>query len=150
MTEERKRDIKTIDKHVVEASAKRNLWIVTTDLGVTKDDFTRPGYWSLVAWKFRIYDRLEIRSGDGEFFAEYLIIDCDKNFAKIHELSWVDLKSDNAAMDEACGTEFEYRLRGPRGHSVIRLSDSAVMVEELSSKDQAIAWIIDNKRSISA
>ena len=153
MTEEKKRDVKLNHTRMKEGQFVRNLWVVTVEQGVTREDLTNPGFWAHVAFQLRPYDRLEVRSDDGIFFAEYLVLACERTYAKVKELSWISLTTKDVALsqDEADLEKFEYKFRGPHAkHSIIRKSDGAVMVEKLETQDQARQWLLDNKKTLEA
>lgn len=151
MAEEKKRDVKLNHTRMKEGQFVRNLWVVTVEQGVNRDDLMNPGFWAHVAFQLRPYDRLEVRSDDGLFFAEYLVLSCERTYAKVKELSWASLTSQDVAMSQEDLEQYEYKFRGPHAkHSVIRKSDGVVMVEKLETQDQAKQWIIDNKSKIEA
>ena len=130
------------------AEYARTTWAVTAQPDTTREDLLKPDYWAHVASKFNSLDRLEVRSDDGAFFAEYLILTCERTYAKVKELSWFDLKGEEVALPDESLEEFEYKFRGPHSkHSVVRKSDSKVMVEKLQSKDEALRWITNYKKA---
>ncbi len=73
---------------------------------------------------------------DYSFFAKLLVIDAGKLYAKVRRLSFVDF---TAKAVTALPEGYEVKHRGPRGWSVVRGKD--VMVENLSDKDTAVAWL---------
>lgn len=150
MSTEEKRDVKLNHTRMKEADYLRTLWVVTVEQGVTREDLMNPSFWGHVANQFRPYDRIEARSDDGTFFAEYLILSCERTYAKVKELTWVSLTTQDVAMtqDEKL-EEYEYMWRGPHGkHSIIRKGDKEVMVEKLESKEDALKWLENHKKVI--
>jgi len=149
MAEEEKRDVKLNHTRMKEAQFVRNLWVVTAEQGVTKEDLLKPDYWSHVSFQFRPYDRIEARCDDGTFFAEYLIMSCERTFAKVKELSFTSLTSRDVAMTQAEQSAYEYKYRGPSCmHSIIRSSDKVVMVEKLDSKQDALTWLHEHEKAM--
>ena len=146
-----KRDPKLNHARMKEGQFLRNLWVATVEQGITREDLKKPSFWSHVAMQFRPYDRLEVRSDDGTFFAEYLILACERTYAKVKELNWYSLTSQDVAMtqSESDAEEFEYKYRGPHGkHSIVRKSDGAVMIEKLETQDQAKDWLKEHLKAL--
>lgn len=149
MSKEDKREVKLNHTRMKEAGYVRTLWVVTVEQGVTRDDMMKPEFWSHVSMQFSPYDRIEARCDDGTFFAEYLVLACERTYAKLKELSFVGLTSKDVAMTQAEQEEYEYKHRGPhRGHSIIRKSDGEVMTEQQESKQAALAWLKNYKDTI--
>lgn len=150
MTEE-KRDVKINHTRMKEAQFVRNLWVVTAEKGTKREDLINPSFWSHVAMQFRPYDRIEVRVDDGIYFAEYLVLACERTYAKVKELSWVNLTTKDVAMTEADNMLelYEYKYRGPHGmHSILRKADGAVMVEKLATQEAARAWLVEHKKTV--
>ena len=146
-----KRDVKINHTRMKEAQFVRNLWVVTAEKGTKREDLSQPDYWAHVAFQFRPYDRIEVRVDDGIYFAEFLVLACERTYAKVKELSWTSLTTKDVAMTEADNMLelYEYKYRGPHGmHSIIRKSDGAVMVEKLATQDQARAWLAEHKKTV--
>lgn len=151
MAKEEKREVKLMHTRMKEAGFVRNLWIITAEVGVTREDMVKPDFWAHVASLFRPYDRIEARCDDGTFFAEYLVLTCDRTFAKVKELSYISLTSKDVSKTQLENDlELYYtKFRGPHCKwSVLRKSDDSVMVEKLGSKDDANAWLVNHKKVI--
>lgn len=144
-----KRDLKINLARMKEAQFVRNLWVVTVEQGTTREDLLDPAFWSLVSTQFRPYDRIEARCDTGTFFAEYLILSCSRTYAKVKELSWISLVTQDVEMTQENQEEFEYRYRGPHAkHGIIRKSDNAVMKDGFDSKEQALDWLVNHKKVV--
>jgi len=145
-----KRDVKINMNRMKSGDFVRTLWVATVEMGVTRDDLKNPTFWSHVAAQLRPYDRIEVRCDDGTFFADYLVIACERTYAKVKELSWVSLTSSDVAMTEESLEKFEYKYRGPHSmHSIVRKSDSKVMVEHKQTKEDALKWLKEYKHTVS-
>jgi len=130
----------------------RTLWVVTAEQGTTKEDIMNPSYWSHVAAQFRPYDRIEVRVDDGVYFAELLILACDRTWAKVKELSFHSLTNSDVSMTQAEEemAEFEVLWKGPvNKFSVIRKSDSTVIKNKME-KDEANKFLAGYKKTIEA
>ncbi len=144
-----KRDVKINQNRMKSGDFVRTLWVATVEMGVTREDIKDPGFWSHVASQLRPYDRMEVRCDDGTFFAEYLVIACERTYAKVKELSWVSLTSKDVAQTQEDREEFSYKYRGPHSmHSIIRKSDNKVMVEHKATKEDAMKWLSEYKQTI--
>lgn len=151
MSEEKKRSMSLNDKRMKEAEFLRSLWVVTVETGTIRSDLLTPEFWSHVAYRFKPYDRIEVRCDDGLYFAEYLVLSCDRTWAKVKELSFIALTSEDIAMTQDELEIYEYKFRGPHGkHSIIRKHDKAVMIEKLDSKELAMDWLTNHKKVIAA
>lgn len=129
-----------------EAEFWRTLWVVNAEPGTTKKDLLKPDYWAHVASRFKPLDRLEVRSDDGSFVAEYLVLTCERTYAKVKEIHWYDLEGKEVGVPDEALEEFEHRWRGPHGKwSVVRKSDDALMIEQLPNKETALQWIANKK-----
>ncbi len=121
--------------------ADRNWWIVTVEPHIVRSDFMNPAFWANAAYQFAQFDRIEIRQDDGKFWAEYLVLQADKNSAYLRELNWVDLTKDSVPIKNV---DYQYKWRGPYAkHSIVRKKDGSVMVEKLPTKVAAEKWLTE-------
>jgi hypothetical protein len=136
MSEERAVQLK--DPRMKQQEFSRVWWVITVEEGTTRKDIQKSEFWTQVAIKLKPYDRLEIRSDDGMFFAEYLVMTAGRTAATVKELSWIELSSKSTPV----GSEYYEKWRGPHHlWCVLRLSDNEVMATNYESKDLAIAQI---------
>ena len=149
---EQKREVKLTNARIKEAGYDRNLWVITTEMGVTRKDLLKPDYWSHVAMQLRPYDRIEARTDDGVYFAEYLVLASDRTFAKVKELSWHSLTSKDVALTQAemdAKEQYRYSYRGANlKHSIIRTSDNQVVTEKHDSKESAMLWLKEHEKAM--
>lgn len=147
-----KRDLKINQTRMQSGDFVRNLWVVTAEQGTTKEDILTPSYWSHVASQFRPYDRIEVRVDDGTYFAELLILSCDRTWAKVKELSFNSLTTSDVSQTQASEemAEFDIQWKGPVNKwSVIRKSDDAVIKNKME-KEEAGKFLIGYKKTIEA
>ncbi len=134
-----KRAVQLKDPRMKEQEFLRVWWVVTVEHGTTKEDILKPEFWTQVAIKLKPYNRIDIQADDGSFFAEFLVITCDKTYANVKELSWTELNTTKEQPHE----EFYAKWRGPHlKWSVIRSSDKEAVKEGMETKDLAIAEIL--------
>jgi hypothetical protein len=126
------------------AEYERTVHVVTIEPN-TKDHITDPGFWSLVSTKFKPMDKIEVRSDDGTFYAEGLILACDRSWAKVYILHEHNLTTPDVAQTEA--DQYEVKFRGPHHKwSVLRGSD--VIMSEMPDKESALKWLAEHKKVV--
>lgn len=139
--------------HLQPAEYKRNVWIATAAKGVKPEDMTDPSYWANVAAKLKPWDKIEVRAEDGTWYQEFIVLDASRVWARVRSLvgpvmlGTADISQTLANQVE---TQFEVLHRGPRGWSVIRKADRAVMAENLSIKGDADKWLTANLASLAS
>lgn len=126
-----------------QAEFARMVWVATPEPGVTLEMLMRPDYWSHVAKQLRPWHRIEVRDAGFEWCAELVVRDCGQNWAKVELVSFQEFgaKAQAAAVKAPETLDFEVVRRGRAGWSVKRVSDHAVMVEDLPTRDDANAWL---------
>ena len=114
----------------------RQVVCVTVEVGTKPEWLLDPQFWAHVANKVRPYDRIEARCDDGEFFAEYLVLQRGPQWLKVVPLSMHKLGADMANEDEP--TKHKVMWLGPKlKFCVIRKSDSARVQEGIEAKADA-------------
>lgn len=139
--------MKILDKRVKPQDFLRTWWVATVEAGVSREDVLKTDFWSYVSLDFKPYDRVEIRTDDSEWFGEYLIMECDKTFAKLKELNYWHLGSKGRVSNKL---DFEYFWGGPHGlHGIRRTTDGETMVNKLATQKEALEWLTVHLESIS-
>lgn len=124
----------------------RNVWLVTSETGDHPEDFLEASYWANVSKDFRPFDHVEVRTDDGTYWAEFLVLASDRTWAKLHLLREARL----ALVDEVeTSPEFKVLWKGPhKKFCVIRISDSSAVHEGEQEKGQAVLWLEGYLRTI--
>lgn len=137
---------------IKQAEYERTVYVVTVEMGTTKEDLENPGFWAHFAAKFRPWDRLEVRCDDGSFYAEYLVLACDRVWAKVKELSYVSLTTSDISQTQAALQDgLEVKYRGPHlKHGVVRKTDGAILKEGMQTKQEAEQWLAEYRQKIGA
>jgi len=133
------------------ADYKRNIWQAYPEPGVTPADLLDPGYWSNIAGMLRPYDRIEALVEDGGWWAELLVLEVGHNWAKVMMLREVEIRpgaESGPSVDQM--SEHEIRYRGVKKWSVVRKADSAVLVEDLKTKEEAVGWLGAHLKAMAA
>lgn len=132
------------------AEVRRTQWLVTCEERTTTEDLLSPAYWSHVASKFNSRDIIEAWAEDGSWFAECLVLACDRTWAKVHIKQLIKFTEADAP-DLPGLQEFQVMWRGPhRKWSVIRASDRSVLKEDCKTSDEAQSWLAAHQRTIGA
>lgn len=84
----------------------RNSWEFIAARGVTLADVIIPEYWLHFAQQLRPNDKIEVICEDGTWYAQLLVINADRTWAKVHVLSHHDLTQ--ARSDTPARAEDEY------------------------------------------
>lgn len=113
------------------------------------DDALNPEFWAHVASKLRQHDTIRVIPEDGSYFAELLVVNADRTFAKVKLLRHIPL--DQPAADaEAPLVAFEVKWNGPHDkHTVIRKSDGEKLKTGFVEKPAAQRWLDDHLASMS-
>ena len=115
------------------ASDARNDWVVDAEHGSTKEDIFKPEYWAHVGVRLQPYDEITVRADDGSFWARFLVARCDRTWADVRLLTWVDLSME--VTNTAAG---RYRVEwgGPYDKwRIARNSDNSIVEKALSKVD---------------
>ncbi len=133
------------------AEYERTVWVVTVEKGTKLEHMQNPSFWSHVSNKLRPWDHIEVRSDDGTIYAEFLVLACDRTWAKVHKLRFESLTTSDVSQTQAAMEEFELEHRGPHlKWGVIRKSDRAVLKENLQTKGEARTWLEEYRKTVSA
>lgn len=130
------------------AEHRMNTFAVSAEPNVTKADLLRPDYWSHVARQLRVTDKVLMTTEDGSIYAEMLVIACDRLWAKMHILQWINLQTRDVSETQASAAvqqeDYSIEWKGnQRKHVVIRNSDQQVIHEGDQTKQAAVAWLAD-------
>lgn len=130
------------------AEYERQDWVVNAEFGTNIQDVLDPAYWAHVASRFKPYDHIEVRSEDGSWIAKFLVLGCDRTWAKIHLLSEHKLTTTDISLSQAI-KKHDAQWRGPEHKwSVIRLSDKEVIKVKFDSKEEANRWIVEHEKVV--
>lgn len=137
------------------AESARNHWVVTVEQGTSRDELKRPEFWALVSKTFRPYDRIEVRSDDGSYFAEYLVLSADRAWAKVHELRYEPLGTQDVSLTQSAEAQLRSKYavayRGPHLlHCVERTDGTKVerLTEKLQTKVEAMTWLENHLKAV--
>jgi hypothetical protein len=121
------------------AAYVRNIYAVTPEAGTTVDAIQEKEFWVHLAGNLHISDRLEVIPEDFAYYAELLVTEVGRTWAKVKLLNLHRLDS-----AEEVGLEPQHRVvwRGQKAkHSVVRISDNAVVKDGFDSKPTAVEYM---------
>lgn len=137
------------------ARSARNDWFVTVEQGVTREELKRPEFWSLVGKQFKPYDRIDVGCDDGSFFAEYIVITADRAWAKVQELRFIQIGTQDVSLTEAHAADirrrYEVKWRGPHlKHCVERKDGDKVerLKEGCLDAAEATLWLEEHLKAV--
>lgn len=145
-------DVKLAPLRLQLAEYARQLWTVTLEAGTDPAVLDQPAFWSLVAARFSPYDKIEVRADDGSYYAEYIILGCDRTWAKLQMLfkaqePSTDVVTIAAAMQQAPAPDYLVKWRGPlKKWSVIRVADQMMVCEGQQTRIMAENWLANHRK----
>lgn len=114
--------------------------------GVDPKAILVPSFWAHHAVKMKPMDEIRARAEDGTWVAYLIVTDASRTWAKVQQLSLHRLTTADVAMTQANEADVEafkaaHKVvhRGPRGWSIVRKGDDAVIAEDKSTKPDALA-----------
>jgi hypothetical protein len=126
-----------------ETAYVNNNWTITVETGVTLENILEPEFLSNMASQMHPYDRICVRTDDGDWYAELLILSCGRTWVKAIKLMEIQLTPVDVVPLDAEGAD-KYRImnRGPHlQFCVIRKVDGATIKEQLPSRLTAQNWL---------
>lgn len=129
-----------------EAEYRRTVWDLTADKGVEPKDVLQPSFWSHVAGRLKIGDRVEIMAADGSWLQEVIVRSKPvgrATEATVVTLNFYDLNAlDSGAKASVANVGYEHAWKGPvLKHCVIRVGDKTIVADKFDTKDEAVEWI---------
>ena len=129
------------------AEYERLVYVANPEHGVTMEDVLNPAFWVHVARKLRPYAQIEVRSEDGAWWAQLLVTDVGRLWAKVQPICFVELAQSDP--DEPIDPLYEVGWGGPHHKwRVVRKSDNKVIKAEFGDKAQAELWLKEHIRAL--
>ena len=128
--------IKATDHEVTDFSA-------TVEMGTTPEQIFSPEFFAHVAPKLTPYSKIRVRTDDGSWYMELLVLSVGRTWAKCVPLFQISLTSEDVDLTEAeTNDKYKVMFRGPHlKWSVSRKEDGAVLREQMESKRDAETWL---------
>lgn len=114
--------------------------------GVDPKDILVPAFWAHHAVKMKPFDEIRARAEDGTWVANLIVLDASRTWVKVqmlgavHRLTTADQSQTQAVEADIETFKSQHKVvhRGPRGWSVVRKGDNAVIAEDKGTKDDAV------------
>jgi hypothetical protein len=126
-------------------------YTLTVSEGTEFADLLKPEYWSHIAQKLRPHTIIKVIPEDGSYWAELLVLSCDRLWAKVHVLRHHDLTEVDADPEATASrlAGFEILWKGPtKKHVVIRKADGMIIAEAIQTKGEAQLWLDGHLKTI--
>ena len=138
---EQKKQVSAIDQQRWQlAEFARQDWIATVEEGTTLEDVKNPAFWANVSVLMKPFDHIDVRCEDGSWAADFIVLGCDRNWARVHMKHHYELTTADVSLTQALHHEIKWK--GPiRMFCVIRLSDQSAIQEKLRTKEEAALWL---------
>ena len=132
-----RRDVAARPEALGLAEQKRQDWVLDVPEEHTTEDLCDPAYWSHVAARFQMFDRIEARSDTCKWVAELMVVQAGRNWARVKLI----VVHDTTATKGVPSTEPKHavRLRGPKKWSIVRIKDNVVIQENIATEVDAMA-----------
>ena len=128
------------------AAHVRNVYHVEPAVDDEAEDLLKREYWLHFASQLRAGDKVEMLWESGTQYAEAVVLDADGKGATVAFTIKPMGLTEKAAITDNLG--YFPKWRGPHSKwSVLRASDDEVMIEQLSSKPEALRYISETLRA---
>lgn len=140
---------KLLSERMKESAYVRQDHRVTPEEGTTLEEVLAPDYWAHVAGRMHVGDKVEIFPDGGAYYAECLVVSCSRLHAKLVVLLEKQFHAPTKVAKDAKKEPLVVEFKGPqRKWSVIRTKDLEIVKEQFASKEEATAWLEENKADI--
>lgn len=118
------------------AEFERLIYVASPMTGATIEDLLRPEAWAAVAPKLQPWSHVEVRAEDGTYYAELLVLACDRTWAKMHVLKYESLSTPDVSLTQS-NSAYEIRHTPLLRWHVIRKSDRHIVKDNFQLRAQA-------------
>ncbi|MNJ65328.1 hypothetical protein D3C77_613370 [compost metagenome] len=123
-------------------------WSAVIPRGITKEMVVLSTLWSVVSDQFHSYDRINAIWSDRSAYAELLVLDAGRGYCNLILLSYHPLPA-LLVSEAGLPPGFDCFYAGPLendngGYCVRRITDGVMMVKGKSSKDAALAELLES------
>lgn len=122
-------------------------WTVTVEAGTSLEDVLNSAFFANVAARMNPYDHVRVRVDTGEWYAELMVLDCGRNWAKTMKLCEHRLVREEP--EQEIDSQFYVKSLGPhKKFAVIRKSDNETIRDGFSNKHEANVWLASHLLSL--
>jgi hypothetical protein len=137
------------------AELVRIIYDAKPEAGTAFEDVLKPEYWAHLGETVRPGDRIEVTPEDGAYFAELLVRDCGRLWAKVELLRKVDFVAvDPAVETSTIDPSHTVEWRGPNGKFAVlrhgRAGGKEVLHSGFETREAANAWLGEHLKALAA
>lgn len=107
---------------------------------------TDPAFWSHVAPQLRPGYEIKVNALDFSWQFQLMV----QSASKTDAIVWVKERFSRGVSAAAGDAAYDVKMRGPRKWSVIRKADNQVIAEDIDTREQAEAWLLDHQKALAA
>jgi hypothetical protein len=126
------------------AEYNRSIWVVKPTIETEVEDLLDHNYWAHIAKRLKPGDRIEALPEDRHYFAEFIVIACASNWAKIKLLRSVVLIEDN---DKTEIDGYTIKWAGPRDRFRVMAGDE-IISKGHGDKESAMQALNDHMKIV--
>jgi hypothetical protein len=127
------------------AEFRRNIFDVIPEHGTPFEALLKEGYWAHVSAQMKPGDRIEVRAEDGSYFAQLIVQDAGRLYARVAVLMHVKLDAIEVKEDGLKAGEYEVAWKGPQlKWCVLRGKDK---LKDGLTKDAALTWMNEHMKA---
>lgn len=121
---------------------------VVPEHGTKFEDILTETYWSMVAYKLKPCDIIEVHAEDGSYFAQLYVRATGTNWAKVSPVSFAQFDKSEVKHGSS---EYEVAWKGPhRMFAVIRLADNEIIKDGFKAKEHAEEYLKSHSKAMAA
>ena len=121
------------------AESRRNIFCVTPEVGTPYEEILKDAYWAHVSVKMKPGDRIEVNAEDGSYYAELLVQDAGRLYAKVAQIIFVKLDAVEVKEGGLMMEGYEVKWQGPQlKWCVLRGKDR---LKDGMDKASAVQWM---------
>jgi hypothetical protein len=131
----------------------RNIWQVTPEVGTEPEELLAPEYWAHLAQNLRQRDRIEAWCEDLKWYAEYLVLDVGRNWAKVHlcENTVEELRQFEPRRVDMILPGHSVSYKGLHAKwCVVRDADKVILKDKCETEGDALSWLSNHAKSLAA
>lgn len=121
-----------------------NTWRAVIPRGTPQERLLDSDFWVVVAGDFMPWDRIHCVAEDRTFYAELLVVDAGRGYARLEPLG-IHTLPPIVTSQEGLPPGHEIVHAGPdKMYCVRRVADGVLLGEGFSSKDDALRYLLDH------
>lgn len=127
----------------------RNVHAANPEQGTTIEDMKAESYWAHVAKFLKPWDKIEVRAEDGSYYAEFIVRDSGRNWAKVELVFSHTFGTAGVEARPLADPEYIVKYAGPHAkYRVMRKSDNSVMRDGFATQADGDQWVKEHIKSL--